>query len=80
MGSTTYILLPSLSVTFNATAALSNAGKTLTVTAGSCPLCILSNLLPGDAGLGMNFVPAATLTDAAGNAAIGSFRTNFPLF
>lgn len=69
------------SITFAATAALSNVNRTLTVTAGNCSSgCLLTNLLQGSAGNGMDFVPAPGLTDAAGNPAVGTVETNTPLF
>jgi hypothetical protein len=77
MGSPLYTVLGT--VTFAATAGLSNANKTLTITAGSCvSSCAIVRL--GVLGGGMDYVPAPTSTDAAGNAATGSFHTTFPLF
>ncbi|MEA2298841.1 MAG: hypothetical protein QOF77_1777 [Solirubrobacteraceae bacterium] len=78
MMSADYLLLPLTSVTFSGTSALSNANKTITIT-GSCGLCL--NLVNSTgSGTGMVYVPATTLLDSAGNAATGSFTTNFRIF
>jgi len=78
MGSALYVAIAS--VTFSATGATSTPAKTVTITAGSLTSGILSDLGQGLLGGGMDYVPAPTLLDAAGNAATGSFHTSSPVF
>ena len=81
LGSNDYLGLSGSSISFAGTVASSNAGRTLTVSAGGCTSGLLPCLLVG-AGTGttMVYVPPATLLDAAGNAATGSRGTGFRIF